>query len=325
MDTTSPVLTVRSDRSHREFAAGPDVVVGSDLRADLRVAHPLISRAHLLLRFDRGRWLAIDNNSQSGIFVNGKRVPALDIHDGQAINLGQPDGPRITFEVGHHRGNVGVLPPTERLQVIAPVDVGRTTAIPTIPPDVARAAGRPAPPDVQPPTQAAQPNLRPPAQAGPDDTVSQVQTGTVRTPNVAAGRAAPTRSARIGRASDNDIVVADVLASRYHAQLSPAPTGAEIRDLHSINGTFVNGVRVGSAILSEGDVVTIGNVDLAFVDGILVRRTEAATRTGGLEVRDIMFSINNNRLLDNVSMTARPARSPRSSAGPAPERAPSPG
>ncbi|MGV7778917.1 FHA domain-containing protein, partial [Mycobacterium kansasii] len=76
-----------------------------------------------------------------------------------------------------------------------------------------------------------------------------------------------------GRAADNDIVVADVLASRYHAQLSPGPAGAEIRDLNSINGTFVNGLRVGSAILSEGDVVTIGNVDLAFVGGILVRRT----------------------------------------------------
>ncbi|MDP7730037.1 ATP-binding cassette domain-containing protein [Mycobacterium sp. TY813] len=303
MNTTAPVLTVRSDRSHREFAAGPDVVVGSDLRADLRVAHPLISRAHLLLRFHQGRWLAIDNNSQSGIFVNGKRVPGLDIRDGQTINLGQPDGPRITFEVGHYRGDVGALPPTERVPVLALDDVTRTTAIPTIPQPPTRAAQ----PTLQPPTRAAQPNLQPPAQPpGQDDTVSQSQAGTVRVPNQATGTAAPTAAARIGRASDNDIVIPDVLASRYHAQLSPSPAGAQIRDLNSINGTFVNGIRVGSAILTEGDVVTIGNVDLAFVGGILVRRTEAATRTGGLEVRDIIFSINNNRLLDNVSMTARP-------------------
>ena len=69
-----------------------------------------------------------------------------------------------------------------------------------------------------------------------------------------------------------------MLASRYHAQLTPTPVGAQIRDLDSINGTFVNGIRVGSAILAEGDVVTIGNVDLAFIGGILVRRTEAATQ-----------------------------------------------
>ena len=29
----------------------------------MRITHPLISRAHLLLRFDQGKWLAIDNGS----------------------------------------------------------------------------------------------------------------------------------------------------------------------------------------------------------------------------------------------------------------------
>ncbi|OBK93097.1 ABC transporter ATP-binding protein [Mycobacterium asiaticum] len=335
-----PVLTVRSARSHRDFSAGPDVVVGSDLRADLRVAHPLIARAHLILRFERGRWVAVDNSSQSGIFCNGKRVPGLDIQDGQSINLGGPDGPRITFEVGHRQGTVGALPPTERLAVLAPPAgppgapppaqsgaAQRTTAIPTIPPQAPKAGRPPQPaplpptqaaqPNLQPPTQAAQPNLQPPTRAGQpnlappgapthDTTVSQLATGTVKAPTVGSGGSRPATAARIGRAPDNDIVIGDVLASRYHATLTPTPVGAEIRDLDSINGTFVNGIRVGSAILSEGDVVTIGNVDLAFVGGILVRRTEAASRTGGLEVRDIQFTINGNRLLDNVALTARP-------------------
>ena len=66
-----PVLTVRSNRSQGSFAPGGDVVVGSDLRADLRVAHPLVARAHVLLRFDQGRWVAVDNNSLNGVFVNG--------------------------------------------------------------------------------------------------------------------------------------------------------------------------------------------------------------------------------------------------------------
>ena len=106
-----PVLTVRSGRLERNFAAGRDVIVGSDLRADLRVAHPLIARAHLLLRFDHGRWIAVDNNSLNGVFLNGQRVPVVDIRDGQTINIGKPDGPCVTFEVGHHQGNVGQLPP----------------------------------------------------------------------------------------------------------------------------------------------------------------------------------------------------------------------
>ena len=51
----APALTVRYDGSQRTFAPGHDVVVGRDLRADVRIAHPLISRAHLVLRFDQGR------------------------------------------------------------------------------------------------------------------------------------------------------------------------------------------------------------------------------------------------------------------------------
>jgi len=120
---------------------------------------------------------------------------------------------------------------------------------------------------------------------------------------------APPGSIKIGRSTDNDIVINDVLASRHHATLVPTPSGTEIRDNRSINGTFVNGARVESAILHEGDTVTIGNVDLVFHDGTLIRRTEtaAATSTGGLEVHGVTWTIENNKtLLDNISMSARP-------------------
>ncbi|HZC53527.1 MAG TPA: ATP-binding cassette domain-containing protein, partial [Mycobacterium sp.] len=117
----------------------------------------------------------------------------------------------------------------------------------------------------------------------------------------------PAGSATIGRATDNDIVIQDVLASRHHAFLTQTPLGTEIRDAHSVNGTFVNGVRVGSAVLTQGDVVTIGNVDLVFTGDTLVRRTEAATRTGGLEVNSVCFTVDHGKqLLDHITLTARP-------------------
>ena len=53
-------------------------------------------------------------------------------------------------------------------------------------------------------------------------------------------------------------------------------------------------------------MITIGNVDLVFTDGNLIRRTEAATRTGGLEVNGVHFKIDGKELLDNISLTARP-------------------
>ncbi len=124
-----------------------------------------------------------------------------------------------------------------------------------------------------------------------------------------AGAVAPERqtgSVTVGRANDNDVVIRDVLASRYHAFLAATPIGMEIRDNHSVNGTFVNGVRVGSAILAEGDVVTIGNVDLVFSDGQLTRRHEAATQAGGLEVSAVHFKADGKELIDNISLECRP-------------------
>ncbi len=281
-----PVLTVRAHQSEGSFAPGRDVVVGSDVRADLRVAHPLIARAHLLLRFDQGRWMAIDNNSLNGIFVAGRRMPMVDIHDGQIINIGKPEGPQVTFAVGHHAGTVGQLPPTQT----APMD-----ARPASPPAESTAPIRQVP-DVE--RTAAVPVI--------GHSVSAFQTRKLNIGGPRGRLTAPADAARIGRATDNDIVIQDVLASRHHAYLAPSPLGTEIRDANSINGTFVNGMRVESAVLTEGDVVTIGNVDLVFSGGELVRRAEAATRTGGLEVRDVGFSVGDKALLQNITVTARP-------------------
>ncbi|ORA09934.1 ATP-binding cassette domain-containing protein [Mycobacterium arosiense] len=291
-----PVLTARADRSEGSFAAGRDVVVGSDLRADLRVAHPLIARAHVLLRFDQGRWLAVDNNTLNGVYLDGRRVPVVDIRDGQTINLGKPDGPRLTFEVGQHTGSVGSLPPAA-----AP------------PRALAPPPGPPGPPPSRPFRRrgpARQPGpaaYGPPTRTGRGDGVGEFPTTRVGVPGRPSDRRpAPARGASIGRALNNDIVIHDVLASRHHAFLTPTPTGAEIRDANSSNGTFVNGVKVGSAVLSDGDVVTIGNVDLVFADGVLVRRQEAATRAGGLEVREVNFGVDGKTLLERISLVARP-------------------
>jgi len=72
-------------------------------------------------------------------------------------------------------------------------------------------------------------------------------------------RPLPTKTLRIGRAEDNDIVVADPAVSRHHAELRNAAGVYHIADLGSNNGTYVNGQRITTAPLSEGDVVVIGS------------------------------------------------------------------
>jgi ABC-type multidrug transport system ATPase subunit len=159
-----------------------------------------------------------------------------------------------------------------------------------------------------PANQAPQTLMSPSAAHPPDVSVSNLATKMLQALLTRSGALPkPAGAATIGRSTDNDIVIQDVLASRHHAFLIQTPLGTEIRDAHSVNGTFVNGVRVGSAVLSEGDVVTIGNVDLVFTRGDLVRRTEAATRTGGLEVNAVCFAVERGKqLLEHISLTARP-------------------
>jgi ABC-type multidrug transport system ATPase subunit len=81
-------------------------------------------------------------------------------------------------------------------------------------------------------------------------------TSSHRSPSVI--RQLPTRVLRIGRAQDNDIVIADLGVSRHHAELRRVGDRYEIADLNSHNGTYVNGQRVTTGPVSDGDIVGIG-------------------------------------------------------------------
>jgi ABC transport system ATP-binding/permease protein len=371
-----PVLTVRYEGAERTFAAGNDVVIGRDLRADVRVAHPLISRTHLVVRFDQGRWIAIDNGSLNGLYVNNRRVPAVDIQDGLRVNIGNPDGPAVTFEVGRHQGSAGRPPLTTSIPIpnpltgtngprlaqgrpptgaqwpgqpqqpsapsrpqpsyppsgppqghpSGPIPSQPSGAVPSHPSDPlprqptgGHPAGPPGGSESTPHIYRAQPMKVPPtAPAGEPEIVETGRVGDaaniatsmmrILRPGKTALESTP-GAIKIGRANDNDIVIPEVLASRHHATLVPTSRGTEIHDNRSINGTFVNGSRVDTAVLKEGDVVTIGNIDLVFAGGTLARRDETATatRTGGLDVRGVTWTIEGNKtLLDEISLGAQP-------------------
>ncbi|MEL7658703.1 MAG: DUF3662 and FHA domain-containing protein [Bacillota bacterium] len=62
----------------------------------------------------------------------------------------------------------------------------------------------------------------------------------------------------IGRRESCDIVLPDESVSRRHARLEPKKEGWIISDLNSGNGTYINGVRVSSTVLSPGDTVKLG-------------------------------------------------------------------
>lgn len=71
---------------------------------------------------------------------------------------------------------------------------------------------------------------------------------------------------RIGRAADNDIVIDDRSASRYHAVLSITSTAIILEDLKSRNGSKVNGSRIKRMELKSGDEVDIGDLKGLFYE-----------------------------------------------------------
>src|SRR5208283_1364077 len=118
-----------------------------------------------------------------------------------------------------------------------------------------------APPMHVPPAPAAEPAAGPEtSRVGGDGSNIATSMMKILRPGRAAAESTP-GAIKIGRANDNDIVIPEVLASRHHATLIPTAHGTEIHDNRSINGTFVNGSRVEVAVLRDGDVVTIGNID----------------------------------------------------------------
>ncbi|MEV6316140.1 FHA domain-containing protein [Streptomyces sp. NPDC051776] len=138
-------------------------------------------------------------------------------------------------------------------------------------------------------------------------------TSTFRRPS--AIRPLPSRTIRIGRAADNDLVIDDLVVSRRHAELRAlpepaagavpptpgAPGGYEIVDLGSHNGTYLNGQPVQRARVEQGDIVGIGHSAFCLVGDELQEYVD--TGEVSLDVQDLAVRVDRGRktLLDHVS------------------------
>jgi hypothetical protein len=71
-------------------------------------------------------------------------------------------------------------------------------------------------------------------------------------------------TSRIGRGEECDIVLLDPSVSRLHAILDVEGGRAIVRDQGSTNGSFVNGRRIETQPLSDGDEVRFGNTRMRF-------------------------------------------------------------
>ena len=74
----------------------------------------------------------------------------------------------------------------------------------------------------------------------------------------------------IGRNPECEICLDDVTVSRRHAEVSHIAESYVVRDLGSLNGTYVNQHRVDEQALSHGDELQVGKFRMVFFDGASV-------------------------------------------------------
>jgi len=81
----------------------------------------------------------------------------------------------------------------------------------------------------------------------------------------------------VGRSDEADVSIVARSVSRQHARLKPLGGGRwRVVDLGSSNGTFVEGVRVDDAVVGDGDVFTLGDVELRLRDAAAAPRAPEA-------------------------------------------------
>ncbi|MFI5306071.1 MAG: diguanylate cyclase, partial [Polyangiales bacterium] len=66
----------------------------------------------------------------------------------------------------------------------------------------------------------------------------------------------------IGRGRDADIRIQGDGISRQHARMKVGADSVELEDLGSTNGSFVNGERIGTAVLQDGDKIQLGTATI---------------------------------------------------------------
>ncbi len=73
-----------------------------------------------------------------------------------------------------------------------------------------------------------------------------------------------TETVTAGRSPDSEIFLDDVTVSRRHAEFRRGPEGFTVRDVGSLNGTYVNRDRIDQVLLQGGDEVQIGKFRLVY-------------------------------------------------------------
>jgi pSer/pThr/pTyr-binding forkhead associated (FHA) protein len=85
-----------------------------------------------------------------------------------------------------------------------------------------------------------------------------------RGPNTGARFLLDANVTTVGRHPDADIFLDDVTVSRRHSEFLRHGRDFQVKDLGSLNGTYLDGTRIDIAVLEDGSEVQVGKFRLTF-------------------------------------------------------------
>lgn len=298
--------------------------IGSDASCDLVVAHPTVSARHCRLTQYEHDFTLEDLGSTNGTYVDGARIPPrrpTPVTPGQQVTLGlvaglpwpdaaldtrRPAQPGV-IRIGRSPDSDVVLDypliswdHARILQqngefVLEDLSSRNGTSINEIENRIARAS-------LHPGDDVYLGSFKIPASRLM--TTGRVVIGAAAFESVAFAR----ESMVIGRDPQCDQPLNHPMVSWHHARLSRTPQGTVVEDLGSLNGTFVDGVRIsGKVLIAPGQEVGLGSVRFQLLENGGLERREYQ---GNVSIQAVDVTVNTpggSRLLDPISMTVYPS------------------
>lgn len=300
---------VLPDGAELRFPPGEPVTIGRDPDVQLVIDHGDASRRHAVAVAEPGTGWVLMDRSTNGTFLDSQPVGRLVISGPLTVRIGDPDNgvevrlapasPRRESGAGGGQGGTAGKGKTGSSGA-GGTGTGGTGTGGTGSGGTGRETG----------TKDAGGNGAA-GKTGPwTGTAPELsRLGTLKASRLGLGKFTravelPAARIRIGRAADNDVVVPDLLVSRYHAEVRTGSDGRyQVADLGSHNGTYVNGSRLqGRTAVSEGAVITIGHHAFVLSGGRLeefIDTGSASFAALGLSVR-----IGTKYLLKDLSFAA---------------------
>jgi ABC-type multidrug transport system ATPase subunit len=259
---TATLKVVTGNNVETTVPAGRTFVIGRARTADIVITDTRVSRRHLVVEAAGDEW-SVRDVSANGTWLDGRRIETHTLSGEARFRLGAADGPEVLLAAAPSAlAAVRDYDPSHEM----PTMLGGGPRVASTPRQgsgprgqgyaqvpSARGAGGPGSPEAE-PMETGDGHIKANRSA-----VHQIYAGTTT----------------IGRGLDNTIVLADLLASRHHAQLNVTRDTIEIIDLTSANGTFVNGQRVEQAVLTQRDIIAVGHHLFLLEGSTLVESTDA--------------------------------------------------